>query len=258
MMPTALMLCLLMPAEPVDLLEQARQAFEEGVQQRQAGRRGRECFHRAARSLEALRRQGASGAGLYRSLGNAWWLAEELPAAILAYRQGLRRHPGDRDLQAALESAREQVVYPEGSIRSRPTDLLVPGWLVSMPPLLLFVGLALAHLLGCVLATRACMLRRLDWLAMAGACWIVAVLTGSLLLQRHSDERPVVVIARDGVPLRVGNGDNYPAWSEELLHRGVEAVLRHRRGDWLQIELSAGEIGWIRADEALVEELPEP
>ena len=50
------------------------------------------------------------------------------------------------------------------------------------------------------------------------------------------------------------HGLNYPPRSETPLNRGVEARLLFVRGDWLQIELSGGEIGWVPSEYALVDE----
>jgi hypothetical protein len=62
------------------------------------------------------------------------------------------------------------------------------------------------------------------------------------------------VISDDGVLLRAGNGLSYPARSETPLNRGVEARLLYVRGDWLQIELGSGELGWVPREYALVDE----
>jgi hypothetical protein len=53
------------------------------------------------------------------------------------------------------------------------------------------------------------------------------------------------VVAQDGVLLRKGNGFSYPLRAETPLNRGAEARLRHERGDWLQVVLTTGEIGWL-------------
>jgi hypothetical protein len=47
------------------------------------------------------------------------------------------------------------------------------------------------------------------------------------------------------VVLRRGNGRSYPPRYPTPLNRGVEARRLFERGDWLQIELSGGEVGWV-------------
>jgi uncharacterized protein YgiM (DUF1202 family) len=54
-----------------------------------------------------------------------------------------------------------------------------------------------------------------------------------------------VVIAEDGVLLRKGNSTAYPRRHETPVNRGVEARLLFERGDWVQVELSGGETGWV-------------
>ena len=59
-------------------------------------------------------------------------------------------------------------------------------------------------------------------------------------------ERPLVVIARDGVPLARGNGPTYPPNPQlPQLNRGMEARLLHNRGGWVQLQFPGGEIGWL-------------
>jgi hypothetical protein len=47
-------------------------------------------------------------------------------------------------------------------------------------------------------------------------------------------------------------GDSIPPPATPLFS-GVEARLRFEKGDWLQIELASGEIGWIRCKDALID-----
>jgi hypothetical protein len=64
-----------------------------------------------------------------------------------------------------------------------------------------------------------------------------------------------VVIARDGVLLRRGNGVVFPPRYDTPVNRGVEGRLRFERGGWVQIELSGGEIGWVPRAAVLVDAL---
>jgi hypothetical protein len=64
----------------------------------------------------------------------------------------------------------------------------------------------------------------------------------------------MVVIARDGVPLVRGNGESYPPHAEvPVLNAGIETRRIYQRGDWLQIQLPGGEIGWVNKDSICVE-----
>ena len=79
------------------------------------------------------------------------------------------------------------------------------------------------------------------------------LLTLTTAWENRGNEHALVVVARDGVLLRKGNGPDYPPRSEAPLNRGVEARLLYRRGGWLQVELAGGEVGWLPASAALVD-----
>jgi hypothetical protein len=240
------------PAGSAELVRQAEEAFDEGLRHRQAGERSREQFRTAVAAYEELHRRGANNALLYRNLGNARMLAGDLPGAILAYRLGLRLAPGDRVLRRNLTAARERVAFRDGSVLGRPPDddrlpVAGPGWLFALT--------VLGYAGGCVAITRWRMLRRQSMLLTGTLLLALATGAGGLLVwqEREKTDRPIVVIAADGVLLRKGNGTLFPPRYETPINRGVEAQLLYRRDGWLQIELSGGEVGWVPAREAVME-----
>lgn len=272
-MDAALMIPLLIASlagapAPDALRVQAEAAFAEGVQLATSKPgEARARFAAAARLYIDLHHAGAASPALYRNLGNAYLLAldpddkkaENLARAILAYRRGLDLDPTDHELRRSLDYARQQVYYPPpGTFGHAPVDHR-PPWLPRWPGALF--GLAVgAFGLACLAATRWWMLRRRAWLNVAfiaAGILLVALVGWGAEVRQISQEMasPVVVVARDGVQLLVGNGGRYPPRYETQLHRGVEARVRHQRGNWLQIELAAGQIGWVPRDAVLVDEL---
>ena len=64
---------------------------------------------------------------------------------------------------------------------------------------------------------------------------------------------PLVVIAVDATPLQRGNGPSYPLNPDvPNLPAGLEARVLHERGAWLQVQLSTGEVGWVRRAAVLI------
>ncbi len=249
------MLLLLADTADTAVAGAAEEAFGRGVECRDRGEKSRAHFRTAAEGFEELRRRGVRNALLERDLGNAYLLADDLPQAILAYRRGLRMQPNDRVLRRNLEAARQRVLFLESSGLGRPPEERRPPWLPHAPRTL-FAGAVLAYLAFWLLLTRWYMVRRGALLSAAGVCLAVAA-AGTLLLVAGGlleSSRPVVVIAADGVRLRKGNGQSFSPRHDTPLNRGVEASLLYRKGGWLQIELSGGEVGWVSADQALVEE----
>jgi hypothetical protein len=248
------MLSVLLAADAT-VAQAALAAFQRGLECRERQEKSRGHFRAAADGFEELRRRGVRNSALERDLGNAYLLASDLPQAILAYRRGLRLQPNDRVLRANLETARQRVLFLEGSGLGRPPDDRRPPWLPHAPRTL-FTGAALSYLAFCVLLTRWYMVRRSRLLGAALVCLTGAAAATVLLVAGGllESSRPVVVIAADGVRLRKGNGQSFSPRYDTPLNRGVEASLLYRKGGWLQIELSGGEVGWVAADVALVEE----
>ena len=62
---------------------------------------------------------------------------------------------------------------------------------------------------------------------------------------RRDESEPIVVVSRK-LPLRAGNGTDYPAKVE--LPRGCEVRWLFERHGWLQVKTGGGLIGWVPAD----------
>jgi hypothetical protein len=103
--------------------------FDRGVELKNDADKARTHFRAAALCFEELRQRGVRNALLYRNLGNAYLLADDLPRAILAYRSGLQLSPADQALRDNLALARDRVVYPEDSALGRPPADPRPPWL---------------------------------------------------------------------------------------------------------------------------------
>jgi hypothetical protein len=236
----------------------AEAEFRAGVRLRQAADQARPHFRAAAAWFDELRRRGAHNAALCRNLGHAYLLADDLPHAILSYHHGLRLAPRDRALRDDLEQARARVAYPAGSPFGRPAPDPTPPWLPRLGPGGLLAAAALPYALAWVCLTRWRMVRRGRLLALGLAAWVAAALAAAALVVVHRVEQeqvayPLVVSARDGVLLRKGDGPAYPPRYDTPLNRGTEARRLFQRGEWLQVELAGGEVGWVSRHDVLVD-----
>ncbi|HVS34557.1 MAG TPA: hypothetical protein VMS17_03180 [Gemmataceae bacterium] len=243
-----------------EIAQRAEEEFRLGVEQRSDRAKAVPHFRIAADWFDELRRRGADNPQLYRNLGNASLLADDLPRAVLSYRRGLRLAPADADLQAGLDEARKRVNYTTETGFGRPPDDHRPPWLPRIGSEWLFAGAALGYIAACFLLTRWLMTRRGGVLAIAVlAGFMAAGLTASAVTatasERGEREQPLVVAAEDGVILRKGDGVTYPPRYETPLNKGVEARRLFQRDDgWVQIELSGGEIGWAPRSSLLIDE----
>jgi hypothetical protein len=241
------------------VLAEAESAFHAGVEKRFSPQEAQMHFRRAAELYEQLRCRGVEGVAMNHNLGNAYLLSGDFPRAILAYRRTLRYAGSDRQIQEALAFARSQVAFPNGGYLGRPPVEQRPPWLPRLSPAWYASFGFVFYYLAWLAVTYWWTGRPGHWLLWAALCFFVALILGVALVaeeRRDADftNRPVVVLSDDGVLLRTGNGFSYPPRSETPLNRGVEARLLFVRSDWLQIELSGGEIGWVPREYALVDE----
>ncbi len=241
------------------IARRAEQEFQCGVELRGARDKAIPHFKITLDCYEELRRRGARNPDLYRDLGNASLLADDLPRAVLSYRRGLRQAPTDPDLQAGLTEARARVVYAGAGRFGRPPNDYRPPWLPRLRLEELFAGAAAFYVAGCLCAMRWLMMRR-GWalisgiIALLAAATLTTLMIAALRTEHEEREHPLVVLAEDGVQLRKGDGLAYPPRYESPLNKGVEARRLYERGDWSQIELSGGEVGWLRRDWLLGDE----
>lgn len=262
-MSAMMLVAVLLPeASNLDLFRQGENAFRAGLARREKGDpndRGEADFREAARAWEAIRSRGVDTALLYRNLGHAYFLVGDQPRAILCYRLGLRREPGDRELRSGLRQARARVVFAEGTALGRPAEELSSAWPTGLSLGWLFTLGVVIHTAGWACLTRWYMVRRMRLLVSGLVLLGVGLSLGWIVFQRQDSgaEPPVVVIASDGVLLRKGNGSAFPAWSEVPLNRGVEAEQILSRDGWVQIRLPGGEVGWVGVAEVVVGDDPE-
>jgi tetratricopeptide (TPR) repeat protein len=259
------LLLLLVPAQGVapaaradpDILMEAETAFRAGVEAG-ADPKAVKHFKQAARLYAELESRGIRNADLYRNLGNACFLHGDLGGAILAYRLGLELAPGDAIMQENLELARSQVAYPQPGSFARPPIEHWPPWLPRPGVNVLFIMLIVVYSLTLLLWLRGRITQNDVVLGFSLLAALFAVGLAGLTLfeargQAERADHRLVVIAQDDTPLRRGDGLDYPISHPTMLNRGTEASLRFDAGNWLQIQLSSGEVGWVPRTSAVVE-----
>ncbi len=194
----------------------------------------------------------------YSDLGNAHFLADQLPEAILAYQRGLRLDPNDQGLRENLDYARSRVQSPFGE-RGRPEEDAWPAWLYQPSAFQVLLAAFLIYGMAWMLLTRWWMTRRRALLVRGLLLTALAAVVGGYWLHLENDcqwreEHPLVVVRQERTPLRKGNGPSYPVNPElPFLSRGMEARRLYERGEWLQIRFASGAVGWVEKGAVLVD-----
>jgi tetratricopeptide (TPR) repeat protein len=222
--------------------------FARGNQQYQDG-----DFTGAIEAYEAVRSAGFGGAALHYNLGNAYFKSGDLGRSILEWERALVLSPGDPDATANLELARSLTA---DAIEPRPRFWLFSAvawwvWLLPRGTLLTLVGGAWLAASGGFVArvwARGAEPRRLaTWVATVGA--VVVLVFGANLAARElrlgQPERGVVLAVV--VPVR-----SAPAQDDDLtlfeIHEGTRVRVEQRAGEWAEVVLDDGKVGWIPVD----------
>jgi hypothetical protein len=240
-----------------EILNRAEAAFQAGVKARGTPEEAK-YFQKAAESYEILWQSGVHNPAICKNLGNANLLAGHWPEAILAFRRGLGLNANDYQMRANLAFARDQVVYSSADSFARPPESFWPPWLprltIGFTFFLVFIFYALAWF-GLARGWTARIESRawITWAGTAGAILFATIFMLQVQAEKSEVEHPVVVIASDQTYMLKGNHSLYPRAYDTPLNRGVEARLLQIRGDWIQIELDGGQVGWVAGENALVD-----
>lgn len=241
------------------LLLTAESAYRDGVTAADDASRARPHFRESARLYEQCwREDGLDSPALHRNRAQAYLLADDLPNALRAYHEGRRAWPADVGLREGQQYARSQVVYrTDGKLRERATPRPSGRLIERIPSERILVGLWMLYLTFWSGLVMASITRRRFWWVLSGVSGPIALL-GWVILQHEQhelDREPTwAVVAKDRVTLREGNGTSFAPQIDESLPMGIEVRVRHRRGGWVQVELTDGTPGWL-PESGLVEEV---
>jgi hypothetical protein len=240
-----------------EILNRAEAAFQSGVGARGSSEEAQH-FQQAAEYYDQLRERGIHNPALMKNQGNAYLLAGDLADAIMAYRRGWRLNPNDRELHANLSFARDEVVYSSTDSFARPPESLWPPWLPQLTNRFTFWLVCFFYALAWFGLARRWTARIehrpwIGWVGAGGGILFAVIFALQERGEKADSEYPPVVIAADQTYLRQGNHSLYPQAYNTPLNRGVEARLLQVRGNWLQIELTGRQGGWVPRENALVD-----
>ncbi|MGL6095782.1 MAG: hypothetical protein ACRC7O_08320, partial [Fimbriiglobus sp.] len=182
--------------------------------------------------------------------GRAYFLAGNVPAAVLAFRNALETTPWDAAVQRNLAAVRAAVPYPTESApaeRVRPDPPTGLRHRVS-PADLLTLAVAASVVIGVGLAAR--FTARPGWatpVAVVGGIGVIAVSLAAGQIHREAARdraEPVAVVFADTM-LRTGNATAFPARVAAPLPAGTEVRVCGDRGGWVRVRLPGGATGWL-------------
>jgi len=186
---------------------------------------------------------------VYYNLGNAYFKCDRLAPAILNFERALRLNPSDDDARFNLEMCQARIVDkidPIGMFfivrwyHSLGNLLNSNGWAyVSIAFFLMFIGCLFAYFFA-----------RRRWLKKSGFFVGVLLLVFSTLSFVYSAQGSNRITNPDEAILftlsvTVKSSPDKSGTDLFVLHEGTKMKIRSVLGDWSEIELEDGNIGWL-------------
>lgn len=226
--------------DPKTFLRQGDNAFQTGN------------YQAAIASYEQVIKLGYESASLYYNLGNAYYRQGLIGYAILNYERSLRLKPYDSDTKDNLSLAQSKTtdhidMLPSVKFKQWLHKFVgfmsLRGWEIVMIVLLGFLATSIV----CYFLLHQRKQRKQAFLIGTIALLLLLlsiVGTISQLNYTNTDNQAIVVLPE----IEVFNTPQEGGSSKFLLHEGTSATIEERLGDWLQISLYDGNIGWVKQE----------
>lgn len=208
-------------------------------------------FGAAADRYAAVLEGGYESAALYYNLGNAHFRLGELAQTVLNYERAARLDPGDEDVRANLALVNQML---QDRIEPLPRFWMLSvfdWWMALIPRGWLEAAAAACYVVLGVAAVLMVLDRPRGWraalrrTACAGAVGTV-ILGGTLLIRETGlgqAEQAVVMVPE----ARVLNAPSQEGGLTVFtLHEGTKVRIDRRAGDWAEIVLADGKVGWLQ------------
>ena len=212
-------------------------------------------FEAAAAAYASVLATGMESAALHYNLGNAHYRLDRLGPAVLAYERAARLDPGNDDVHANLALVNARL---RDRFEPLPRFWLSAGaerWLAVWPGraaagAAAFAYLALGAALSMLVLGRPRGVRR----ALRAVAWTTgaaAIVLGTTLLANDAGwahREAAVVMAGEAQAVSAPSPDGLALFT---IHEGAKVRIDRRDGDWAEIVLPDGRVGWM--DAALLE-----
>lgn len=214
---------------------------------------GEDNFEQAIELYQKAIDNGVESSELYYNLGNAYFKLNNIPSSILYYEKAEKLNPNDEDILFNLQIANNRIV---DKIEQVPEIFYVRWWknilytftvdewgYLSLISFVLVVVMLLIFFL-----TNIYWIKKFSfWL---GLVFIVFALTTYLLANQKynsfiKDHEAIIFTPT----LTVKSSPSDSGIDLFVIHEGSKVQIRDHVGEWYEIELANGSVGWVKEND---------
>lgn len=233
-------LCSVEAIRAQSVLDEASQAYRS-----EDYKKSIELYEQAVSQSLAENRESAD---VYYNLGNAYFRDGQLARAILNYERALLLAPADGDIRHNLRFARTRT---EDRIETA-GNLFLTNWITAAQNLFssnAWGRIAIVLFILFLVCVGVFLFVRVMWAKQAafytGLLFFVLVVVANVFAFRQKQtliHRDSAIVMRGGISVNASPDSN----SSELfrLHEGTKVRIRNTDGNWYEIEIANGSVGW--------------
>ena len=209
----------------------------------------KEDYGKAIELYEGLLKTHGESAEIYYNLGNAYYKENKIAPAILNYERALLLDPGDGDIRFNLQLARQKSVdkiEPVG-------DFFLHRWFDKVQNMgaadswaqtgivcfILFIGCLIL-----LFFSKWIHLKKIGFYL--GLVFLVLVIFANIFAGNQKDElvnrKSAIVFAPT---VTVKSSPDASGTDLFILHEGTKVSIKSKLGDWNEIEMEDGNVGWM-------------
>lgn len=186
---------------------------------------------------------------LYFNLGNAYFKLTDYPNAILNYERALKLDPNDEDIRFNISLANSRI---EDKIETVP-ELFYKRWFVSIQQMASADVWGIVFIVSLLICSAcfflyvlgsALVLRKLGfysgWVLIVLSCLFLSLGVSMYKQQTNHDQ---AIVFSGSVPVKSSPVES--GTSLFVIHAGTKVNLIDELGDWVKIQLTDGNEGWL-------------
>lgn len=209
----------------------------------------KEDYTKAIELYEDILKDNGESAEIYYNLGNAYYKAGKVAPAILNYERALVLEPGDGDVRFNLQIAKQKTVdkiEPVGEFfltkwfRSIQNMGTADSWAkLGILCFILFIGCLVLFFFS-----KWPRLKKVGFYA--GIALLLIVIFANIFAKHQKDEvmnRTHAIVFSPTVTVK--SSPDASGTDLFILHEGTKVLVKSTLGEWSEIELEDGNVGWM-------------